>query len=80
MKLRMIMLTALFVVLWGTAVTVGAADQTTGQAVTAAKAKAVFPALKYEFDSVVEGTQITHGFKIKNTGAGPLDIAKVKTG
>ena len=42
--------------------------------------KAVIPESKFVFDPVVEGTEITHDFSIKNTGDGPLAITGVKTG
>lgn len=39
-----------------------------------------FPALKYEFSQVVEGTKVTHDFIIQNKGTAPLKVEKVKTG
>ena len=89
MKLRMFALAAMFVMLWSAAATVGASDQATGKestnpppsaAVTTEKPVAEFPELKYEFDPVVDGTQVTHDFAIKNTGDGPLAVTQVKTG
>ena len=41
---------------------------------------AVVPKLHHEFEPVVDGTEITHDFTIKNTGKGPLLIQQVKTG
>ena len=38
------------------------------------------PELSHEFDQVVDGTQVTHDFIIRNTGNGPLTINEVKTG
>lgn len=35
---------------------------------------------KFTFDPVMEGTEITHDFSVKNTGDGPLAITRVKTG
>ncbi|MBR9987708.1 MAG: DUF1573 domain-containing protein [Desulfosarcina sp.] len=50
-------------------------------AVTAIQKPVVeLPELKHEFDAVVDGTQITHGFTIKNSGDAPLAITQVKTG
>lgn len=89
MKFRILAFTATIVLLWGAAVTVGAADQATDKdstsqppsAVEAAKKPdAVIPELKYGFDPVVDGTQITHDYVIKNAGNGPLAINQVKTG
>ena len=34
---------------------------------------------EYEFMQVLEGTEVTHDFKIKNNGNAPLNIEKVKT-
>jgi hypothetical protein len=84
MKLRMFVILIGLVMVWGAASTVGAAEQTadsSASVATGAKTpSAVFPQVKYEFDSVVEGTQVSHGFTVKNTGSGSLDIARVMTG
>jgi hypothetical protein len=86
MNIRMIAVTATLVMLWGTAATTGASDGTASSAqspsvvATAGKPVATMPELKYEFDPVVDGTQVTHEFTIKNTGSGPLAITNVKTG
>ena len=88
MKIRILTRVATLVMLWGIAATVGATDQATGTestnppaAVTAVEnPSAVLPELKYEFDPVVDGSQITHDFVIKNAGKGPLAISQVKTG
>ncbi|MCB2144845.1 MAG: DUF1573 domain-containing protein [Deltaproteobacteria bacterium] len=89
MKFRILAITAMVVLLWAAAAIVSASDQAAGKdsttqaspAVAAVeKPAAVLPELKYEFDPVVDGTQITHDFAIKNTGAGPLSITQVKTG
>ena len=42
--------------------------------------QADLPELSFNFDPVVDGTQVTHDFAIKNTGDGPLAIHQVKTG
>lgn len=86
MKMRMLAFTATMVLLWVAAATTWASDgkDSTGQepsAVTAVQNPvAEMPELKYEFDPVVDGTQVTHGFTIKNTGDAPLAITQVKTG
>lgn len=86
MKFRILAFTATLVMLGGIAATIGASDgkDSTSPApttVTAAeKPGAVLPELKYEFNPVVDGTQITHDFVIKNTGNGPLAVNRVKTG
>ena len=41
--------------------------------------KAVVDSSLYDFGSALEGKQVTHTFKIKNTGEGYLDIRGVKT-
>jgi hypothetical protein len=41
---------------------------------------AVVPELHHAFESVVDGTEITHDFLVRNTGNGPLLIQQVKTG
>lgn len=86
MKFGFLAFAATLVMLWTAAATVGASDgkDSTGQepSVVAAieKPGVVLPELKYEFDPVVDGTQVTHDFAIKNTGNGPLAISQVKTG
>ena len=86
MNVRMIAVTATLVMLWGAAATAGASDGTASSAqspsvvATAEKPVATMPELKYEFDPVVDGAQVTHDFPIKNTGSGPLAITNVKTG
>ncbi len=86
MNARMIAVTATLVMLWSAAATAGASDGTASSAqspsvvATAQKPVATMPELKYEFDPVVDGAQVTHDFPIKNTGNGPLAITNVKTG
>lgn len=41
---------------------------------------AEFPETAYQFDKIIDGTLVTHAFKVKNTGKGVLEITKVKTG
>ena len=40
---------------------------------------AFFPALKYEFLEILEGTKVTHDFIVQNKGTAPLKVEKVKT-
>jgi hypothetical protein len=37
------------------------------------------PTLRYEFEPVLEGHQVTHNFVVQNKGSAPLEIQKVKT-
>ena len=41
---------------------------------------AYLPLDNYEFDTIVEGTEIDHQFIIQNKGTAPLNIENVKTG
>ena len=41
---------------------------------------AFFPEHSYEFDQVVDGTQVMHDFIIQNNGTALLKIEKIKTG
>jgi len=45
-----------------------------------AKPSAIVPEPTYEFDEVVDGSQVIHDFIIHNKGGAPLDITKVKPG
>lgn len=45
-----------------------------------AKPSAIVPESTYEFDEVVDGSQVIHDFIIQNKGDAPLDITKVKPG
>jgi hypothetical protein len=38
------------------------------------------PETSYDFGEVFEGEKISHDFKVKNTGAEPLEITQVKPG
>jgi len=35
---------------------------------------------RFQFEPVVEGTQVTHKFIVRNTGDAPLNIERVRTG
>lgn len=63
---------------WAAPAAIGASNQT--DAAPAEAPRAVMPSLKYEFDPVVDGSQVTHGFKIRNEGNAELAIHQVKTG
>ncbi len=39
-----------------------------------------FPSPNYQFDEVVEGTEVTHAFVIMNKGKKTLNVQKVKAG
>ena len=41
--------------------------------------QAVFPADRYVFDAVFEGTEVVHAFTIQNLGSAPLHINRVGT-
>ena len=82
MKYREILITAVLVLFLGAGVAIGAADN---NALTTADESVEQPAavishVEYEFDAVVDGTQVTHDFAVKNTGNGMLEISRVKTG
>ena len=90
MRLRSLAVTAALAVLWVLPVTAAGApgqamakDSTTqtvpGKAVDERPAIEL-PELSHEFEQVVDGTQVTHDFIIRNTGNGPLTINEVKTG
>jgi hypothetical protein len=86
MKVRMLVVAATLAMLWSVASIAATPDgnDSTVKAPAAATATekpgALLPELKFEFDPVVDGTQITHDFPVKNTGDGPMEITKVKTG
>lgn len=84
MRVPVLALAATVALLWGTVVSVSAADQKVGTT-TAAVAPAQHPTavlseLAYEFEAVVDGTEISHDFTVKNNGDGVLAIQQVKTG
>ncbi len=89
MIFRILAFPAALLMLWGATAMVSASDQTgakdstgrtTSENAAAEMPAVVVPELKHEFEPVVDGTQITHDFVVKNTGEGPLAIAQVKTG
>ena len=41
---------------------------------------AILPEVRYDFEPVIDGLEITHAFIIQNKGTAPLEIEKVKTG
>lgn len=77
MKYGLLLMTVLLALWTGMAAAVGATDTHTA---ATEPPNAVFGELKYEFDKVVDGTQVTHDFTVKNTGKGILEISRVKTG
>lgn len=88
MKFRIVATAATLMMVWcAAAVAKTPSDQTVGQeaagqvsSASTATPGAELPELQYEFDAVVDGTEIKHDFKIRNTGDGPLSILQVKTG
>lgn len=63
--------------LWGA----GPTDSASAPGDENAKApKIFFPENSFRFDPVMDGTQVSHTFVVKNQGDGPLNINKVKTG
>ena len=72
MKSKLFILFAVAIIFAGNAF--GADDETSASPV-ALIAKPV-----YEFEPVVDGTQVMHDYVIQNKGAGILEIQKVKTG
>ncbi len=86
MRVHVLALAAILAMLWGAVASVGAADQKvdptaeTAAGAPAQRPTAVLPELAYEFDAVVDGTEISHDFTVKNVGDGVLAIQQVKTG
>ena len=89
MNIRKTTFTATLLMLWAVSGAVGASDEAASQdatsrapaaAATMQKPQVVVPEQKYEFTPVVDGSQVTHDYLIKNSGDGPLDITQVKTG
>jgi hypothetical protein len=56
---------------------------TTGSAAASGQAAekpvAFFPETTFNFSPVLEGTEISHDFVVRNTGSAVLEISKVKT-
>lgn len=51
------------------------------QAMEPVKAPSIeVPQETYEFNKIVEGQEVLHDFKIRNSGQGQLEILKVKPG
>lgn len=44
------------------------------------KPRAVVPESYFTFQTVLEGTEVTHAFVIQNSGEAPLNIIKVSAG
>jgi hypothetical protein len=88
MKVRNFIFAVLLILLWSIAGPVAAADEPAGKTAkqepaeeqTPPKPVAVVPQLKYEFEPVVDGKQVSHDFLVQNTGNMPLAIHQVKTG
>lgn len=57
-----------------------AADSFGALAQQAPSPAAGFPEIRYEFQSVPDGTEITHDFLVRNAGGAVLNIHKVKSG
>ena len=56
------------------------AQKPAASAEVAATPVAVVPESRYEFKPVVDGSELTHDYRIKNTGDAPLAIERVRTG
>lgn len=74
------MLKKMSIVFWvstlAMALAVGAAADQAGDE---ALPKALFPESSWNFDPVLEGTDVIHDFIVKNQGLAPLEILGVKT-
>lgn len=57
-----------------------AAPSAASDGATAGQPAVALPEVKFEFEPVVDGTEITHDFLIRNSGTAPLAIQQVKTG
>ena len=79
MKLLRLSSTAVMLIVFtATLAAAASSDATDSAAVTLPVA--VIPEAHHAFEAVVDGTQVTHDFAIRNTGDGPLVIQQVKTG
>jgi len=84
MKSRILVLLSVLALLGSATTAIGASSPTADPASSAVEAAgtpaAVVTEFKYEFKPVVDGSEITHDYRIKNTGDGPLAIERVRTG
>ncbi|BBO85377.1 hypothetical protein DSCO28_59430 [Desulfosarcina ovata subsp. sediminis] len=83
MNLRTFALTSALILLATIPAAVAASSQTADPPAAATPAErpgAVMADRHYKFEPVVDGTQVTHDFKVKNDGRAMLDIHQVKTG
>jgi len=89
MNYRCLVVAAMVTVLWTAKVaandpvkTVDEKAASPASALTVAGPRPVtdIPRVSHEFEPVVDGTQITHDFIVRNTGDAPLSIHQVKTG
>lgn len=84
----MTLILAVAIALFTGGATAVASDQATAEdqgAATTEVARAtppniVIPQASFAFEPVVDGTEVTHDFLIKNIGDGELSIKRVKTG
>jgi hypothetical protein len=74
MKLKLMMMASVLVLL------LPLAGFAAGTAEEGAKPSVAVLEPVYEFDEVVDGSQVIHDFIVRNTGDAPLDITKVKPG
>ncbi len=71
MKVKIFIILTVIILLIGS--TIGAKDK------TPVSPSALISQTIYEFESVVDGTEVVHDFVIQNKGAATLEIQKVKT-
>jgi len=55
------------------------AGSTTASGQAAEKPVAFFPETTFNFSPVLEGTEVSHDFVVRNTGSAVLEISRVKT-
>jgi hypothetical protein len=79
MRLLRLSFTAVLLVFLTATLAMAASNDTADSAAVKPPA-AVIPEAHHAFEAVVDGTQVTHDFAIRNTGDGPLVIQQVKTG
>jgi hypothetical protein len=63
----------------GTPAPAATTDSTAASGQAAEKPVAFFPETTFNFAPVLEGTEISHNFVVRNTGSAVLEISKVKT-